>query len=554
MGEGILPEAYRGLVYNTNDSTFWAIGTLFYTKNPVLYKFNQEGNPLDTVIVDNASNGYLFGQGYNDAINIDMDGNLLIQGQMQFNDLDQAFAIIFKLTPEGDTIWTKEYKLEGRYQYFSSLAITRDNDYVFTGFSHDLITGQDVWLVKLDSDGNTLWEQHYGGYGLQAAYAVDTTADGGFILSGFTTSHGAGERDAYIIKTDGEGNLLWEKWFGFEGNDLTFVKSLPNGHSIAFGGYNFYDPRDIALGLIHATHAGVSELDEDGNEVWFKIYGEIDSSTFKFYTSNEFFNDMLIVEDGYLFCGVSQDTLDDNPLGWIVKTDFQGNKLWSRRYRKRDNDNYLQDMVLMPNGDLVFVGFLFPDGTGNSQDGWILRTNCLGFEEPPTIAAEITTDSINNSATIINSSQRFGDGTIDWGDGTETYFTEHDDTIFTHIYAENGNYSINFKINTCNDHDSLNFETKITNVQPPPLPLSNFSIYPNPANQSVTIKYLPTNEAYSVTLSIYDLSGREVYYQSIIDFYNETTIDVSNYSAGTYLIRFSTVLGDVFLEKLVVYH
>ena len=211
-------------------------------------------------------------------------------------------------------------------------------------------------------------------------------------------------------------------------------------------------------------------------------------------------------------------------------------------------------MVLMPNGDLVFVGFLFPEGTGNSQDGWILRTNCLGFEVPPKIAAEITTDSINHSATIINSSQRFGDGAIDWGDGTETYFTKHDDTILTHIYAENGNYSINFKINACNDHDRLNFETKITNVQPPPLTLSNFSIYPNPANQSVTIKYLPTDEAYSVTLSIYDISGREVYYQSIIDFYNETTFDVSNYSAGTYLIRFSTVLGDVFLEKLVVFH
>jgi hypothetical protein len=210
-------------------------------------------------------------------------------------------------------------------------------------------------------------------------------------------------------------------------------------------------------------------------------------------------------------------------------------------------------MVVLPNGDLVFVGFLFPDGTGNSQDGWILRTNCLGFEGPPLLAAEITKDSINNSATIINSSQRFGDGLIDWGDGTQTYFTEHDDTIFTHVYLENGDYSINFKINACNDHDSLQFETKITNVLPPAPPLSNFSIYPNPANQSLTIKYLPTDAPYAVTISMFDMSGRQVYQQSINDFYKETTLDVSTYSAGTYLIRFSTTLGDVFIEKLVVY-
>ena len=209
-------------------------------------------------------------------------------------------------------------------------------------------------------------------------------------------------------------------------------------------------------------------------------------------------------------------------------------------------------MKVLPNGDLVFIGFVGGDGVYN-QDGWILRTNCLGFEGPPLLAAEITKDSINNSATIINSSQRFGDGLIDWGDGTQTYFTEHDDTIFTHVYSDNGEYVINFKINACNDHDSLQFETKITNVLPPAPPLSNFSIYPNPANQSLTIKYLPTDAPYAVTISMFDMSGRQVYQQSINDFYKETTLDVSTYSAGTHLIRFSTTLGDVFIEKLVVY-
>jgi hypothetical protein len=52
---------------------------------------------------------------------------------------------------------------------------------------------------------------------------------------------------------------------------------------------------------------------------------------------------------------------------------------------------------------------------------------------------------------------------------------------------------------------------------------------------------------------MFDMSGRQVYQQSINDFYKETTLDVSTYSAGTHLIRFSTTLGDVFIEKLVVY-
>jgi hypothetical protein len=545
-----VPEVYRGCAYNEEDSTIWAVGTVNGSRFPHLYKFDQYGEGLDTVIVKNSSIGNKFIQGYNKAIFKDWDGNILIPGLMQFDEEAQSFAIIFKLTSEGDTIWTREFPVEDRYQYISTGTLTSDGNYIFAGYSQDLATGLNVWLLKLDINGNILWEQHYGRFGDQRIYSVDTTSDGGYVFAGFTTGVGAGESDAYIIKTDSLGNLIWEKWFGFEGNDYARLISLKNGNTLVVGSFRYYLPGPSSS---NASKGIAMLLDPDGNQLWFNSFSEFDPSTFYYYSSQEWFNNAYAVNDGYLLYGSGIDTSISNPSGWLVKTDFQGNKLWSRRFRNRDNDNYLQDMVVLPNGDLVFVGFVFPDGTGNSQDGWILRTNCLGFEGPPLLAAEITKDSFNNSATIINSSQRFGDGLIDWGDGTQTYFTEHDDSIFTHVYLENGEYVINFKINACNEHDSLNFETKITNVQPPAPPLSNFTIYPNPANQSLTIKYLPTDAIYAVTINMFDMSGRQVYQQSINDFYKETTLDVSTLSAGTYLIRFSTTLGDVFIEKLVVY-
>lgn len=544
-------EAYTNLVIIKPINHSIILGSSLIDKEPILYKFDSIGNPLDTILVNNASSGKVFIPGQYNSLKVESNGNLIIVGQMQYEANIKANAIIFLLDNLGDTIWTKELDFgPGKYSGFSSIEILNDDSYVVAGFSNQFGYNQQMWLVKFNEFGEIIWENNYGSYQDEVALSVGSFLDDGMFLCGYSDDvDGFGENDILVIKTNNLGEYQWEKRFGDVGNDVGMGFLTDDGNIILHGVFNAVDPENA---FNSATYGVVMELDSVGQIKWTtKCYNK-DTSTAMVYLANESLGSAMEVNDGFIFTGYSQDTISFYAFGWILKTDHSGNILWNRKITHRNKHNYIRDIDVLPNGDLAFVGFLGPDET-HSQDGWILRTNCLGFEGPPAIAAEITKDSINNSATIINSSQRFGDGLIDWGDGTQTYFTEHDDTIFTHVYLENGEYVINFKINACNEHDSLNFETKITNVQPPAPPLSNFTIYPNPANQSLTIKYLPTDAPYAVTISMFDMSGRQVYQQSINDFYKETTLDVSILSAGTYLIRFSTTLGDVFIEKLVVY-
>jgi hypothetical protein len=329
-----MQEVYRGLVFNAEESTFWGMGTVNSSKFPHLYKFDSFGNAMDTVVVKNSSISNRYVAGSNKTIYKDFEGNLLVLGQMQFTDSPQTFAIIFKLTPEGDTIWTKEYPEVELNQAFLSGTIAPDGNYMFAGFSDNEVTGIDFWLVKLDQDGNTLWEKEYAIYGTQAAFAVDTTADGGFILSGYSTAHGLGLNEGFILKTDSAGNEIWRKWYGGKGNDNLRLASLPNGNTLVMGYFEIFEP---IYEIVSDSKGTAMELDPEGNQIWVRSFSEysdaeFDPTTYLYYSASSWFSGGTYVEDGYLFYGGGYDTLIRNISGWLVKTDFQGNKLWSRRY------------------------------------------------------------------------------------------------------------------------------------------------------------------------------------------------------------------------------
>ncbi|MFZ8835399.1 MAG: hypothetical protein ACO2O5_14580, partial [Candidatus Caldipriscus sp.] len=110
---------------------------------------------------------------------------------------------------------------------------TSDGGYILTGYTRSFGAGfYDIFLIKTDANGNIQWAKIYGGTGWDSASSVQQTSDGGYIVAGYTYSFGAGWGDIFLIKTDANGNIIWAKTYG--GTDYDRASSV---QQTSYGGY-----------------------------------------------------------------------------------------------------------------------------------------------------------------------------------------------------------------------------------------------------------------------------------------------------------------------------
>jgi len=182
------------------------------------------------------------------------DGGFVITGSSESNDFDISNSSgsydfwAIKITAQGDLVWENSFGGTGIDKAWD-ISNTNDNGYVITGntFSDDTDISKnngasDVWLVKIDDAGKMVWEKTYGGSGFDSARAINIGADGGFVICGNSKSidadlsDNAGENDIWLIKTDTNGNMEWQKTFGGAGLDFGFDAIETKGGSIVLVG------------------------------------------------------------------------------------------------------------------------------------------------------------------------------------------------------------------------------------------------------------------------------------------------------------------------------
>jgi hypothetical protein len=158
---------------------------------------------------------------------------------------DSLDVFIVRTNSGGDTLWSKRYGGNDN-EWANSIQQSNDNGYIIAGTTTSFGAGnKDIYLIRTDANGNVMWSKTYGGAGDEEGNSVQLTDDGGYIITGSTTSFGAGSTDAYLIKTDSSGNLIWSKTFGEAGgtNEGLDVKQTNNGgfvltgSSFSVGGY-----------------------------------------------------------------------------------------------------------------------------------------------------------------------------------------------------------------------------------------------------------------------------------------------------------------------------
>jgi len=168
------------------------------------------------------------------------------------------------IAPEEE--WNRTFGGVG-YDYAHSVQQTTDGGYILAGETSSYGAGNyDFWLLKTDSNGIEQWNRTFGGTDYDRALYVQQTSDGGYILAGFTESYSAGYGDSWLIKTDSDGNEQWSKTFGGTGDDWArHVRQISDYGYTIVGYTKSFGAGDLDAWLV--------KTDSNGNEQWNKTFG-----------------------------------------------------------------------------------------------------------------------------------------------------------------------------------------------------------------------------------------------------------------------------------------
>ena len=442
-----------------------------------------------------------------------------------------------------DTLWTKVYG-GNNAEYAYSIQQTSDDGFIIVGRTSSFGAGNvDAWLLKTDSMGDTLWTKTFGGNRDDCGRSVQQSLDGGYIITGWTGTFGLGYYDAWLIKTDPFGDSLWAKLFGGNGSDYGYYvqKTLVNPGD---DGY-------IIGGVTGSSGAGLNDAwliktDILGNTNWIKTYGG--SSIEELHCVEQTY------DGGYISTGWTSSYSPSFEDVYLIRTNASGDSMWTKTYGRDQSDVGLSVKQTKDQGYII-VGWTRSFSVSHN-DVYLIKTNTDGDtiwtrtyggvynEEGHSvlqtsdggyiIVGFIQTEPANIDVWLIRTDS-FGD-TL-W---TKTIGGSGEDRG-TSIQQTNDNGYIIAGWTSSFGPGYMNIwiikialeATDVSQNDQNPIP-GDFVLdqnYPNPFNPSTTIKYSIPYQS-KLILKIYDVLGNEI----------ETLVNEEK-PAGTYEVEFNSHSG-----------
>lgn len=422
------------------------------------------------------------------------NGDTILIGQSDDNSGDYGME---RRDASGNVLWTKTYGGSG-YEGFSTAVTALDSGFFLCGEAHSndgevglhyggYFSG-DIWIVRVNNNGDTLWTRDIGGTDQDGASCIIASGDGGCYLFGqaasndydVTGNHGQANGDVYVAKLDGQGNIEWHHCYGGSGADGGgYVKAIKDGSGGFYIGADAGSTDgDVQRRPAMAWDFWLLHIDSAGNLLWENTFGG---------PGWEFMYDICRATDGSLWMGgisggdtaqtVGGDVAFNYGLkdGWVAHADSMGNFINSCTMGA-DNDEYLHMLHPLPGGTVLAGGYYFDHITPGSGSP--------GFPET----------------------------------------TEGEGDIFL---------------------ARLSPETE--GIKDQAIPPNTWELFPNPADRKVTIRIKGNNAKYKVQVA--DASGKKIYRHR---FRRQLTIDTGGWGSGVYFVHLTGKSGRTGIKKITI--
>jgi hypothetical protein len=264
------------------------------------------------------------------------DGGYLLGGNTLGFGSNFSKMYFIRLDQNGDTLWTKAY-IGSNSVELNDVSPTTDGGFIATGrCTHAPAFDNDIQLLKMDANGEMEWVKTIGGVVDEQGYCVLQTSDGGYIISGWTTSYSSGILDIYIVKTDNAGELEWSQTYGGSAGESGYSVCENSDGSFLIGGN--------VRSTLSTSDAFVMQIASDGTLIWMKHLGDDGIYDITSLPDNEF------IAIGYTNSfGNNYDVL-------VVKGNINGSIFWSKLYGGT-SDDYGYEIENTQDDGFIITGF-----------------------------------------------------------------------------------------------------------------------------------------------------------------------------------------------------
>lgn len=482
------------------------------------------------------------------VLKLDDSGNILWQNTIGGNRRDYVRAV--EQTSDGGFILGGNSESKAAFDKSQN---NRDSLYPFTN---------DFWIVKIDSTGNILWDKTIGGNNEEILYSIEQTMDGGYIIGGTSLSGISGDKnepnygppgssDYYIIKLDAVGNIIWQQTIGGNADDeFRSIHQTADG-GFLIGGYSASaisgDKTEAPIGGVGDHDFWVLKLDAFGNILWQNTIGG--SLNDLLYTSL-INTDGDFILGGISFSGISGDKLTGN-IGfydyWIVKVDHNGELIWEKTIGGSEGD-YLHAITQSADGNLLLGGFSLSNTSGNKTednigsytDIWLVNLQPETCGVPTGIATNAITQT---KATV------FWDMNV-WASNYQVYYRpvgaiswlkKNTTSNIVQLKSLSPGTTYQYKIRTKCENLIFSEFSDILNFTTLPLRESNMNersfidIYPNPASEEISISL--SEDFNNAIIFITNITGNVLLQQNMLTQF--MAVNIASIPSGLYFINFN---------------